>query len=90
MRPHVFLAKPKFCVALKPGLIKVRCPKCGHPHYEYFGPKNRDEAGAEMEMLRGALDRAFAILAKNGGNGSGRRRARSSAARSTAVRPARK
>jgi hypothetical protein len=60
---HVFASKPRFCVGFKPGLIRVRCAKCGEPHFEYLGPKDRDEVRAELELLRRELARAFAILA---------------------------
>lgn len=60
---HVFAAKPRFCIGLKPGMIRVRCAKCGAPHLEYFGPRDHDEVRAELELLRRELARAFAILA---------------------------
>jgi hypothetical protein len=59
---HVFRAKPKYSVGMKPGLIRVRCPGCGMPHSEYLGPRDRDEVHAEIEFLRGALETAYAIL----------------------------
>jgi len=59
---HVFSAKPKFCCGLKPSLIIVRCPTCGFPHEEYFGPPDRDEQKAEVELLRKELAAASAIL----------------------------
>jgi len=66
-RPHVFSVKPRFCVALKPALIQVRCRTCGLSHSEYLGPRNRDERQAEMELLRWELQAAAAIIsARNG------------------------
>jgi hypothetical protein len=59
---HVFATKPKFCCGLKPTLIMVRCPTCGFPHEEYFGPADRDERGAEVQMLRQELAAATAIV----------------------------
>ena len=59
---HVFASKPKFCCGLKPGLIMVRCPTCGLPHEEYFGPTDRDEKAAEVELLRKELSAAMAII----------------------------
>jgi hypothetical protein len=47
---------------MKPGLIRVRCARCGMPHSEYFGPPDRDEVHAEIEFLRAALQSAYAIL----------------------------
>jgi hypothetical protein len=40
----------------------VRCSTCGVPHEEYLGPPDRDERGAEMELLRRELAAAAAIL----------------------------
>jgi hypothetical protein len=62
MRGHVFPRLPKYCVALKPGLLWVRCPDCGKPHREYFGPTDRDERNAEILFLRRALQVASSIL----------------------------
>jgi hypothetical protein len=59
---HVFASKPKFCCALKPTLIMVRCPTCGSPHEEYFGPADRDERAAEVQLLRQELAAATAII----------------------------
>jgi hypothetical protein len=59
---HVFRAKPQFCCAFKPNLIMVRCPECGFPHEEYFGPEDRDEREAELELLRKELSAASAII----------------------------
>jgi hypothetical protein len=59
---HVFASKPKFCCALKPSLIMVRCPTCGRPHEEYFGPPDRDEQKAEVQLLRQELAVAVAIV----------------------------
>jgi len=59
---HVFSTKPKFCCGLKPGLIMVRCPTCGLPHEEYFGPPDRDEKAAEVQLLRQELSAAMAII----------------------------
>ena len=64
MARHVFSKLPKWGTGMKPGLLWVRCPKCGMPHQEYFGPRNRDEAGAEVEFLRHALEVAFGIAAQ--------------------------
>ena len=62
MRPHVFKIKPKYCVVFKPGIIRVRCVKCGRPHPEYFGPADYDEREAELQMLRRELSTAAAII----------------------------
>ena len=43
MSGYVFSKLPKYCVAMKPGVLWVRCPDCGKPHQEYFGPSDRDE-----------------------------------------------
>jgi len=59
---HVFATKPKFCCGLKPSLIMVRCPTCGFAHEEYFGPVDRDERGAEVQLLRQELAAATAII----------------------------
>jgi hypothetical protein len=59
---HVFATKPKFCCGFKPTLIMVRCPTCGLPHEEYFGPVDRDERGAEVQLLRQELAAATAIV----------------------------
>jgi hypothetical protein len=61
MRSHVFAQLPKYCVALKPGMLWVRCSECGRPHQEYFGPKDRDERNAEIVFLRHELEVAMAI-----------------------------
>jgi hypothetical protein len=58
----MFMRKPKFCVAFKPSMIWVRCSQCGAPHQEYFGPEDRDERGAEAQLLRRELDAATAIV----------------------------
>jgi hypothetical protein len=63
---HVFSAKPRYCIAFKPGIIVVRCPQCGRPHEEYFGPLDRDERAAEVEMLRRELAAAAAIIVARG------------------------
>jgi hypothetical protein len=63
MRGHVFSKLPKYCVALKPGMLWVRCRVCGKPHQEYFGPKDRDERKAEIVFLRQELEVASSILA---------------------------
>ena len=62
MRAHVFPRKPTYCLAFKPGLIWVRCPKCGRPHEEYFGPRNRDERAAEIAFLRAEYQRLAALM----------------------------
>jgi hypothetical protein len=59
---HVFANKPKFCCGLKPALIMVKCPTCGLPHEEYFGPPDRDEKAAEVQLLRQELSAAMAII----------------------------
>jgi len=62
MRGHVFSKLPKYCVALKPGMLWVRCRECGRPHQEYFGPEDRDERNAEIVFLRQELDVAASML----------------------------
>jgi hypothetical protein len=62
MSGHVFSKLPKYCVAMKPGVLWVRCPDCGKPHQEYFGPSDRDERTAEIVFLRHELEAAAAIL----------------------------
>ena len=62
MSGHVFSKLPKYCVAMKPALLWVRCPECGRPHQEYFGPADRDERNAEMVFLRRELQAASSIL----------------------------
>ena len=62
MTGHVFSKLPKYCVAMKPGVLWVRCPDCGKPHQEYFGPSDHDERNAEMVFLRRQLESAAAIL----------------------------
>src|SRR3954469_11103530 len=59
---HVFASKPRFCCGLKPGLIMGRCPTCGLPHEEYFGPGDRDERASEVQLLRQELSAATAII----------------------------
>ena len=59
---HVFETKPQFCCGLKPSLIIVRCPQCGFAHEEYFGPADRDEREAELQLLRRELSAASAII----------------------------
>jgi len=61
MRPYVFKARPKFCLAYKPAVIWVECPKCGHPHEEYFGPADRDVRAAEVAFLQRAYHRVAEI-----------------------------
>ena len=61
MRPYVFRARPKFCLAYKPAMIWVACPKCGHPHEEYFGPPDRDERAAEVAFLQREYQRLAEI-----------------------------
>src|SRR5437764_13681864 len=65
---HVFASKPKFCCGLKPTLIMVRCPTCGFPHEEYFGPVDRDERASEVQLLRQELEAATAIILGRGEN----------------------
>jgi len=62
MSGHVFSKLPKYCVAMKPGVLWVRCPDCGKPHLEYFGPPDRDERNAEIVFLRHELEVASSIL----------------------------
>jgi hypothetical protein len=62
MSRHVFPKLPKYCVAMKPGVLWVRCPDCGKPHQEYFGPNDRDERNAEIAFLRRELEVAASIL----------------------------
>src|SRR5205807_1824061 len=57
MRPYVFKARPKFCLAYRPAVIWVACQKCGHPHEEYFGPPDRDARAAESAYRQRARDR---------------------------------
>ena len=76
MRSHVFAIKPNYCLAFRPGIILVRCPKCGHPHEEYFGPRNRDEREAEISFLRGEYQRLAALIALRNQRSRGRRSAR--------------
>jgi hypothetical protein len=59
---YVFSKLPKWAPGMKPGLLWVRCPKCGWPHQEYFGPRNRDEIAATLQFFSRALAAAFAIL----------------------------
>lgn len=61
---HVFSRLPKWCAGIRPGLLWVRCPKCGRPHQEYFGPRNRDELRAEVQFFRDALEAAFGIVSQ--------------------------
>ena len=67
MRGHVFPKLPKYCLALKPGMVWVRCPDCGKPHQEYLGPKDHDESKAEILLLREELRIAASILATEHG-----------------------
>jgi hypothetical protein len=62
MRPHVFGRRPKYCLALKPAIIWVRCVKCGAPHPEYFGPSHLDAQAAEIAFLRQEYLRTAAFL----------------------------
>jgi hypothetical protein len=61
MRRYVFKSRPKFCLAYKPAVIWVQCPKCGHPHEEYFGPPDRDERAAEVAFLQREYQRLAEI-----------------------------
>jgi len=63
MHGHVFPKLPKYILGLKPGLLWVRCPNCGRPHREYFGPDDRDERNAELTFLRHELQVASGIIA---------------------------
>jgi len=62
MSGHVFSKLPKYSVALKPGVLWVRCPDCGKAHQEYFGPTDRDERNAEIAFLHRELELAESIL----------------------------
>jgi hypothetical protein len=62
-RRSVFSKLPKWSIGMKPALLWVRCPACGRPHQEYFGPPDRDEIAAELEFLRRELKVATAIVA---------------------------
>jgi hypothetical protein len=85
---HVFATKPKFCCGLKPTLIMVRCPTCGFPHEEYFGPVDRDERGAEVQLLRQELAAATAIVLAQKQNGP--RAAHGKRAKAKPARPGRR
>ena len=61
MRPYVFKARPKFCLAYRPAVIWVACQKCGHPHEEYFGPPDRDARAAEIAFLKREYQRVVEI-----------------------------
>ena len=74
MQRHVFVQKPKYCLALKPAIIWVRCAKCGAPHEEYLGPRNFDAKAAEASFLLQEYLRTASFL---GDNRSARRRGRS-------------
>jgi hypothetical protein len=68
MKRHVFTKLPKWNIGIKPGVIWVRCPgwkghKCGRPHQEYCGPRDRDEVAAELKFLRRELIAAAGIVA---------------------------
>ena len=73
MRAHVFAAKPKFCLAMRPGIVLVRCPKCGHPHEEYLGPRDRDEASAQLAFYQREYQNLAAILSGYAATASQRR-----------------
>jgi len=78
MPAHVFAKKPKFCLAIKPAVIWVRCITCGRPHPEYLGPRDRDDKEAELRFLRAEVQRLGAILhAQNEQNRKKPRRRRS-------------
>jgi hypothetical protein len=47
---------------MQPTLLWIRCPKCGWPHQEYFGPRNRDATASELKFLRRALAVSFEVL----------------------------
>jgi hypothetical protein len=74
----IFTKLPKYNVAFKPGVLWVRCKKCGQTHQEYFGPRNRDERTAEMMFLRHELQVALKILADRPTRSSAKRRGRAS------------
>jgi hypothetical protein len=76
MSAYVFAKTPKFCLGIKPGVIWVRCVKCGRPHREYLGPRDRDEMATEVEFLRGEVDRLTAMLRAEHAAGPPRRRSR--------------
>jgi len=52
VRPHVFVQKPKYCLAFKPAVIWVRCANCGTPHQDYLGPLDADPSAVEISFLR--------------------------------------
>jgi hypothetical protein len=62
MRPHVFVEKPKYCLAFKPAVIWVRCANCGKPHHDYLGPLDADPNAAEISFLRQEYLRTAALL----------------------------
>ena len=62
MRPHVFVQKPKYCLAFKPALIWVRCANCGTPHEDYLGPLDADPSAAEISFLRQEYLRTVGFL----------------------------
>ena len=64
MRPHVFVQKPKYCLAFKPAIIWVRCATCGKPHQDYLGPLDADPNAAEISFLRQEYLRTAAFLAR--------------------------
>jgi hypothetical protein len=66
MRPHVFVQKPKYCLAIKPAVIWVRCAKCGTPHQDYLGPLDADPNAVEISFLRQEYLRTAALLSGKG------------------------
>jgi hypothetical protein len=59
----VYSERPKFCVAFKPKMILIRLPS-GEVRSVYFGPEDRDERGAELELLHREVDAAIRVAAK--------------------------
>jgi hypothetical protein len=58
----VWKSLPKWHPALRPALLWVACPGCGYPHRTWFGPLDLDERKAEVEFLRGEIDRLYRIM----------------------------
>jgi len=80
-RRYVFSKLPKWTLGMRPALLWIRCPKCGWPHQEYFGPRDRDAIASELKFLRRALAAAFKVITPRGkpppsrkGRASGARR----------------
>jgi hypothetical protein len=62
MRPHVFVQKPKYCLAFKPAVIWVQCANCGAPHQDVLGPLDADPSAVEISFLRQEYLRTAAFL----------------------------